>query len=284
VAAAAGRRWGVIDEAGLDEAGVGRMATRRAVASARMQRAHSGVYYIGVGPMPPEARRLAAVLAVGDGAHLGYRSAAAHWGLRTSEPARPEVIAPRRGRRQIPGVHVHESRRLDADQFTTHRVIPISTVARTLADLAAVVSERETARAVERAEVLQLLDVKPLLAASEGRPGHAAVRRVLGDWAPAPTHEGLETELLDLIRSAGFPEPVVNVPLLGFEVDLLWREAGLVVEADSMEFHGSRPGMERDRRRDALLAAHGFRVLRFTWRQVTRRPLEVERALRAALG
>lgn len=90
--------------------------------------------------------------------------------------------------------------------------------------------------------------------------------------------------MLALVRSLGLPEPSVNVPLLGLEVDLLWRDARLVVEGDSMEFHGSRPGMERDRRRDALLAAHGFRTLRFTWRQVTRRPAEVERALRAALG
>ena len=173
---------------------------------------------------------------------------------------------------------------MNPDQFTIHRAIPISSVARTLADLAAVVSERELARSVERAEVLGLLDVPPLLAASEGRPGHAAVRRALESWAPAATNEGLETELLGLVRAAGLPEPAVNVLLHGLEVDLLWREAGLVVEADSMEFHGSRPGMERDRRRDALLAAHGFRTLRFTWRQVTRRPAEVERALRAVLG
>lgn len=242
------------------------------------------MYVVGAAPLTREGRRLAAVFAVGPGARLAYRSAAAHWELRARDPRRPEVTAPRRGRRQIPGILVHESRRLAVDQFTTHRGIPITTVARTLADLAAVVPIRELTRAVERADILQLLDVPSLLAASERRPGGRAIRRVLGAWAPAPTRSELEARLLELVRAAGFPEPAVNARLAGYEVDLLWQDARLVVEADGAEFHASRAAMERDRRRDARLAARGYRVLRVTWTQVTRRPAEVERAVRAALG
>jgi very-short-patch-repair endonuclease len=101
---------------------------------------------------------------------------------------------------------------------------------------------------------------------------------------PAPTRSELEARLLELVRRCGLPEPEVNVRLAGFEVDLLWRAERLVVEADGMEFHASRAAMERDRRRDAVLASRGVRVLRVTWTQVTRRPLEVEHALRGALS
>lgn len=168
--------------------------------------------------------------------------------------------------------------------FTVHRAVPVTTVGRTLADIASVVPLRSLARAVERAELLQLLDTKDLLAASDGRPGGAAVRRVLATWAPAPTRSELEDRLLRLVADAGLPRPEVNVRVAGFEVDMLWREARVVVEADGMLFHASRAAMERDRRRDAVLAGHRINVLRFTWTQVYRRSAEVERAIRIALS
>ena len=285
VAALAGRQWGVVDDPALRALGLSASAVDRGVASARLHRRHSGVYSVTAGPLPAEGRWLAAVLAAGNGAVLSHRSAAALWELSERRPRRIEVTAARRGRRQrLKGVVIHESRRLSADQLTVHRGIAVTTVSRTLADLAAVVALRDLARAMERAELLQLLDVPSLLAASARRPGAAAVRRVLADWAPAPTRRELERRLLELVRSRGLPVPAANVRVEGFEVDLLWSDARLVVEADSMAFHASRAAMERDRTRDAVLAARGYRVLRVTWAQVTRRPGEVEAAVRAALG
>ncbi len=285
VAALAGRQWGVVDDADLRALGFSASAVDRGVASARLHRRHSGVYSVTAGPLPSEGRWLAAVFAAGNGAVLSHRSAAALWGLSERRPRTVEVTAGRRGRRQrLAGVVIHESRRLSADQLTVHRGIAVTTVSRTLADLAALISARDLARAMERAELLQQLDVPSLLAASARRPGAAAVRRVVSDWAPAPTRRELERRLLELVRSRRLPMPAVNVRVEGFEVDLLWPGARLVVEADSMAFHASRAAMERDRARDAVLAARGYRVLRVTWAQVTRRPGEVEAALRAALA
>ncbi len=90
--------------------------------------------------------------------------------------------------------------------------------------------------------------------------------------------------LLRLVVGSGLPRPEVNARVGEFEVDLLWRDARLVVEADSIGFHLTRAAMERDRRRDAVLARQGYRVLRFTDRQVRRRPREVSAAIRAALS
>jgi len=78
--------------------------------------------------------------------------------------------------------------------------------------------------------------------------------------------------LLALIRKARLREPEVNVVVRGYEVDLLWRAERLVVEVDGFAFHSSRTAFEADRRRDAVLAAAGFRVVRVTWAQLAQEP------------
>lgn len=90
--------------------------------------------------------------------------------------------------------------------------------------------------------------------------------------------------MLRLVRRAGLPEPLVNAKVADLEIDLVWPQHGLAAEADSLQFHLTRAAMERDRTRDAILAPLGYRVLRFTDRQVERRPNEVIAALRAVLG
>ena len=77
--------------------------------------------------------------------------------------------------------------------------------------------------------------------------------------------------------------PAVNVQLGRFEVDLLWREHRLVVELDGYASHGTRAAFERDRSRDAELAAAGLRIVRFTWRQVARDPAAVAARMRTLL-
>ena len=168
--------------------------------------------------------------------------------------------------------------------MTLHRGIPVTTPARTLADLAAVLRPRDLERALERAQTMQLLDVPELLLSVQHRPGAREVRRILAAWQPLRTKSELEVALVQLVRRSSLPAPAINARVDAFEVDLVWHEQRLVAEADSLQFHLSRAAMERDRRRDAVLAAQGFRVLRFTDRQVRRRPREVIAALRAALG
>ena len=276
-------RWGVIDDAGLLALGFSRTTIRRRVAAGRLRRLHPGVYAVGHTALRREGRWLAAVLAAGSGAALSHRSAAALWDLRTSNRAGTDVTTTRRGVRPPQGVHIHETVRLRVDEVTERAGVPVTTMSRTLADLAAVLGRRDLERTLERAEALQVLNVRSVLASVRYRAGANAVRDIFAAWEPAATRSELEVALLRLVTRAGLPRPQVNARVGEFEVDLLWSDARLVAEGDSIGFHLRRAAMERDRRRDAVLARDGYRVLRFTARQVRRRPIEVTTAIRAAL-
>ena len=279
----AARQFGVVAHGQLLEVGFSPAAVHRAARVGRLHRIHHGVYAVGHPALDVSGRRLAAVLACGAGAVLSHRSAAALWDLRPSGRSRIDVT--RRADGAVPrGVDVHRTARLTVADVTVHAGIPVTTPTRTLADLAAVLRHRQLQRVLERAETMQVLDAGALLAAVRCRRGAPQVRRILGEWVPSRTKSELEVALLTLVRGSALPAPEVNAEVEGFEADLLWRRERVVAEADSLQFHLSRAAMERDRRRDAVLAASGYRVLRFTDRQVRRRPGEVIAALRAALG
>jgi hypothetical protein len=261
IADLADRQWGVVTRAQLRALGLSAGAVDRRIAAARLRPLHRGVYALGHRWLRREAHRLAAVLACGDGAVLSHASAAAHWGLRPSAATRIDVTVPRSGQRRRPGIRVHRHAALGAREVTIHDRVPVTTPARTLLDLAATLPRRSVERALDQAEVLRRFDATALhivAAAHRGRPG----ARLL----------------------TGVPRPVVNGRALGFESDFAWRDRALVVEVDGFAFHRTRGAFERDRARDAVLAAAGVRTLRFTARQVERRPVEVVAALRAAQG
>jgi very-short-patch-repair endonuclease len=99
----------------------------------------------------------------------------------------------------------------------------------------------------------------------KGRRGAGRLGAVFEGGPPARTRSEAEERFLGLVRQAR-----VNVTIAGYEVDFYWPDARLGVEVDGAAFHGSPLAIERDRRRDARLAAAGIRVMRVTWRQLTR--------------
>jgi very-short-patch-repair endonuclease len=278
----AARQWGLVTRRQLATLGYAPGAIASRIASGRLHRVHRGVYCVGHPVLAREGRWMAAVLAGGDDAVLSHHSAAALWDLLPARGTAEVTTGP--GRRAPAGIRLHQTRRLAAGERTVRRGIAVTTVERTIADLAGVVSAARLGRVLARAEALELVDVPTLLRCAHRRPGAVALRSLLADWAPSVTRTELEDRLLMVVLKAGLPRPEVNARLHGYEVDLLWRGARIVAEADGHAFHASRAQIERDRRREAVLAAHGHRVLRFTWQQVTRRPAEVVRALRAALA
>jgi Protein of unknown function (DUF559) len=233
---------------------------------------YRGVYAVGHTSLGAKARRLAAVLACGPGAVLSHRSAAAHWGLLATNAARVDVTAPatRRGQRTV---RLHRTRSLDARDTTTHEGIPITTVARTLLDLAATTRPERLEKALAQAEHLRLYDhraVTDAIARANGHRGTAALAQATAR-EPKWARNNLEAHFLRLARGAGLPEPLVNhaldAPDYGYcEVDFFWPKQKLVVETDGWETHGTRASFERDRARDAALTAAGLRVVRFSWR------------------
>jgi len=175
------------------------------------------------------------------------------------------------------GVRLHRAQvqRVPKDGF------PVTTVSRTLVDLAAVLPLGRLRDVFEKAERLGLLDLNKVSGEMPGRRGARKIRAILADWAePEPTRSELEQALRTLCRDYAIPLPSQNVHLLGYEVDALWEKDNTVVELDGWAFHKTRKSFEEDRRRAAALEGAGYRVLRFTWRQVTRDRETVARAIR----
>jgi Protein of unknown function (DUF559) len=218
---------------------------------------------------------MAAVLACGPDAVLSYLSAACLWGLARSAGFGIDVTTPRSRRRRA-GVRLHEVRHLPAEDRTVRAEIPVTSIARTLLDLATVLDRRRLQRAVEESERLGLLHVPTAIQRCEqsnGRRGVPALLSLLADFRPAPhTRSELEDRFLDLCREAGLPLPATNVVIAGLEVDFLWRDARLVVELDGYEFHRTRAAFERDRERDAELKLDGYEVVRLTAKRLRDHP------------
>jgi very-short-patch-repair endonuclease len=254
----------------------------------RLHRVHRGVYAVGHPRLTLRGTLWAAVLACGgvDAAALSHRTAAAVWDL-NPPPARPEVTTLRE-HGSTPTLHVHRSKTLDPliDVVRQPDGLPVTTVARTLADLAQVLTAHQLERACHRAEMTRALDapaVEQLLDRLPGRPSRS-LRHALGSLAAADpdiTRSELEERFLALVADAGLPRPRVNATVAGHEVDFLWPAPRLVAETDGAAAHLTPTAFDEDRHRDAALQVAGFRVVRFTWRQVTRHRDHVAETLSA---
>lgn len=271
----AARQHGVVSRRQLLSAGVPAHVIDYRVRRGRLRQLHRGVY--GVGPVTGRfGREMAGVLACGDSAFLSHDSAAPFWrlGARPADAAPVEVTVTAGPRRPGAGIRVHRAPGLRPDETTEVHGIPITTPARTLLDLAGRRSPRELERALAgaiRDRILSGDDVARLIRRHPRRPGTGILRDVLArDGGPAFTRSEAESRFLDLMRRSPLPAPRCNVRVRGREVDFLWAAERLVVEIDGFEFHGRRAAFERDHRRDAALTVAGYRVLRFTWAQITR--------------
>lgn len=237
---------------------------RRRNTSGRLHRLHQGVYAVGYAALTFERRCVAAVLACGDGAVVSRRSAAALWGLLDSHEGPIHISVPRtHGRAVRKDIHLHRCPSLTKEQTTRKERIPVTTSARTIADLRKEVGAATWRRAVRRAEVLGLST---------------------GLAAPlAPTRSELEDRFLSLCRRHRLPRPEINVKVGRWEVDFLWREQRLVVETDGYRFHRGATAFEDDHVRDFELRSRGFAVLHFTWEQVTTAPTQLAGQIRREL-
>lgn len=246
---------------------------------------HQGVYAVGHRHLEQRARWLAGVFAAGPGAVLSHRAAGALWRVR------PDTIievtcAHRRG--STLSFVARRSAALPADEMTVVDGIPVTTMPRTLLDLAAVLPMRPLERAIEQAEVLRLTDALSLGDLVERHPGRRGIRKIRailarGDLGLDVTRSELERRFLEFVRAAGLPRPGVNAIVEGYECDVVWRDELLIVELDGHATHGTDEAYERDRGRDRALAAAGWTVIRVTWRQLHNERVALERDLRRLL-
>jgi hypothetical protein len=241
----AGRQYGVVSRAQLGELGLTRHRIERRVATKRLVPLHRGVFAVGHEARTWRSHLIAAVYACGPGAVASHRAAGAVHGLLSSQ--RIEVTAPR-GCKPKSGITVHRSRHLPEEDRTLIAAVPVTSVARTLVDLADVLTEERLAKAIRQAEILQVLDVAALeRAAREGRRGGKRLKRVLAAYQPEShlLRSEAERRLKQLCEDHSLPQPQFNINLHGYEVDVYWPEARLVLEFDGAATHTRPPPSTR---------------------------------------
>jgi very-short-patch-repair endonuclease len=286
----AGRQFGVISAAQLYALGYSKDWVAARVAAGWLLRLHRSVYAVGHRRLSRKGHWMAAVLACGDGAVLSHYAAAALWSIRSEKPSSliDVTLRTRAGRRRRRGLRIHRPRRLPADEISNHCGIPVTVPARTILDLASVIDTRALERTIDEADRLRLMSADDLFELLRRHLGHRGSRRLRGVLSrhrigTTITRSELEERFLRLCRQRHLPQPEVNVPLLDYVVDFLWVESKLVVEVDGRASHGTSRAFQADRDRDGRLAVAGYRVLRFTWWDVTRRPAVVADRIRRLL-
>lgn len=288
VAAWAGEDWGVLSLAELRACGLSRKAVMWRVRAGWLHPLHRTVYAVGHPNVSIEGRLLAAVKACGPGAVASHFSAAVLWGLMRWDGRRPEVLVASRSTRRHPGLRVHRTARLEFRDVARRRCVPVTSPARTLVDIASMLGPRPLRRAVREAQAQRIVALPHIVEAlSRLGPcrGSAKLAAIVAT-GPAPTRSELEDVVLDLLLRGGLQHPHVNVPLLlgGRRVipDFRWAARRVVVEADGAAWHENRLAREDDAARQAVLEAHGERVVRVTWQQAVGRPAETIARIRAA--
>ncbi len=291
----ASRQFGLITRRQLERIGLTSPAVALRVRCGRLHRVHLGVYAVGHTVLSHDARRLAAVLTFGDGVVLAHASAAGMHHLRPDNGTLVHVaVPPGRRCRPRPGICVHHPADLTPADCTTRNGTPVTTYARTLADLGDHLPMHHVRAAFVRAEQLRVLDMREIDAVLERahprRRGPAMLREVLRGYDPRwqDTLSGLELRLLDIVSANDLPAPDVNAWVDGrFLIDFLWRRERLAVETDSARFHDTPNSRRSDARRDRELRGLGLTVLRVTDDDLGERPgavaAQLTHVLRASL-
>jgi very-short-patch-repair endonuclease len=270
----------------LDAAGIGTNVITHRVVTGRLYRLHHGVYLLDP---PDKANRktlmTAAVEACGPSAVLSHRSAAELWELTAPHKGLIEVTVAARNAGDRPRIRRHRVPDLDPADVRRRHGVTVTSPARTILDNARSPDLEEMLGAAFSKGLVTKPQIEQAIARCPTRRGVARLRAVLHqDGGPRWTRSWGERRLLALVREADLPVPLTNRLLYGYQVDAVWPEHRLVVEADGWGFHGDRTAFETDRARDATLVAHGWRVLRFTATRLDEQPILVISHLAAALA
>jgi very-short-patch-repair endonuclease len=283
VAHIAEAQYGLITRDQLREAGLSDAAIGRVVAAKRIFPLFPTVFAVGHRGVGWKGRLLGAALACGEGSVVSHGTAAALLGLWEFRPDRIDVIAPVESGRKIAGVKRRFVPMPSPDERTLHEGVPTTIPSRTVIDVAGLAGERLLRRTIEQAAVIGVLSVPEIdhiLAASPPRRGSRRLLQILEDWRRyepgIKIRSRMEARLLPLLTRARLPIPECNAKLRAggetFEIDLLWREQRVAVEADGAQFHDNPPAGKRDSRRNRALAAAGFVVHRLGWEDLRDRP------------
>ena len=282
--ALAAHQHGRITRTQLAQAGVGPTRTDAWVRDGRLLARHRGVYAFAPLQDTREGGWMEAALACGSRAMLGGLSGAAHLRIVSADGDRPDVLAPRSCRGH-PGINVHRLRRLppslERDRISVARAPWL------LIDLARRFADGPFKRAVNEADLHGLLDeidLQRALAENRGRPGTARLARLLEIGLDEIPRNAMEEAFAAIVAGLPCPVPEMHVRLLGYEIDFLWRELRIAVEADGRTVHQRRLAFGHDRRKDRALQLADWLPLRFTYAEIVHQPGLVAGELCAAFA
>lgn len=286
IAAIANRQRGRVRRDQLRAAGLSDATIDRLVAKCYLLREHRSVYVVGFRANVPLGAETSALLAAGEGAVLSHLTAANLFKL-LSYQGPVHVTTANRQLARSNGLIAHRSASLQSADVQTFERLPITSRARTLLDIAELISERQLERALD--EALRSRNthkqITELLERTKGRRRMSVLAALVHERAGSTrSRSENEERFLALIRKAGLPHPEMNVPLHGFTVDFLWREQRVVFEVDGYDYHRGRFEFNRDRRKDAVLKANQFDPNRISGDQVEYEPLAVVAQLARTLA
>ncbi|MEO7197966.1 MAG: hypothetical protein ABIZ50_05785 [Solirubrobacterales bacterium] len=281
------RQHGAVAHDQLIDLGYTRDSVRYRLKAGRLQSVHPGVYVFGAQPMSQRTRWFAALLATRPHPFLSHLSAAAICQI-AREVGGVHLWTTNPSARNLRGVTVHRARRIDPADVTRVDGFPVTTVSRTLFDLAELLPFRRFEKAFEQADRMNLLDMTALGATAERNPGRGGLRAfhaICDSYLSTPdANEGIEREFQVLLREEGISPPLLNLLVLGQVVDCWWPKSRFVVELDSRGYHSDWAARERDMVRDAKLLRHGIPTLRVTSRRMREERPELVADLRVQTG
>lgn len=262
---------GVVARRQLLDLGLSEQAIQHRLSKGRLHRVARGVYSVGRPELGQRGRWMAAVLRCGPRAVLSHGSAAALWGIGQERAGSIEISIPVSSVRRRTGARVYRRPNLGPSDVDVRDRIPVTSIVRTLIDLAAQRDGSVMERAINEADRLDLIDPETLFDALEshrGKHGVGPLRALLGERTFRLTDSELERRFLPLAVEAGLPPPLTGQHLNGFKVDFFWPDLGLVVETDGLRYHRTPAQQARDRIRDQAHLVAGLTPLRFTHAQV----------------
>jgi very-short-patch-repair endonuclease len=222
-----------------------------------------------------------ALLAVGPDAVASHHSAAILNGIELlRDPPKGQVSLTRgraHDRHRYPGIVFH-SGELPQSHVTKWRHIPVTTMLRTVVDLARTLPFMEgvvAADAALRTREITTFEFEPVLEACVGWPGVEQARAVVR-FSDINAGSVLESCLRVFLRERGFTAPETQVTIItgrsSFTVDFLFREHWTIIEADGLLKYNEAKDLRRQFERDRLLRDAGYKVIHVTWDEVFRQP------------
>jgi very-short-patch-repair endonuclease len=264
-------------------AGLSRDVVDYRLAIGRWEVVHRGVYRIAGSKKDWLQGAMAATLAAGPGSATSHRTAGTLWGL--LDPGTPYELSVCGSRRvKVPGLIVHRAPRLSEEEIRHVGILPVTSPAQTLIDLAAALSASDLEEVLDEAlarRIVRLEHIRGQLQqlGGPGRRGAGVLKRLLEDRAAIRRHphSRFETRLLRMLKARGLPPPKcqhrVELPSgRKVRVDFAYPEAMLAIEADSYRHHSSLTDWSRDHVRNNGLMSLGWRVLPVTHQDLTVRP------------